>query len=245
MLKRVLIALALTLLILGACSDSDRHINSPNYNIYGSGDLITETLDLSSFSSIAVSNVARVNLTQGENQEVVFTVDDNIREYIRFTVYNGHLYVNNEDNVNLHEYTLILDITVPRIESIVIDGVCDVIGQNQISGDYLYLDLSGVGYINLNLDFEEVNTEIGGVGNVDLSGSAVTHIANLASVGNLNAFELATDTSYVAANSVGNAYVYVDDYLRAVIGSTGSIYYRGHPEISQTIEGWGRVVDAN
>jgi hypothetical protein len=245
MLKKTVIMLAGILLILGACSDSDRNINSPNYTVYGSGDLITETLDVSSFSSIIVSTVARVNLTQGENQEVALTVDDNVREFIKFTVYNGQFFLNSQDNVNLQDFTLILDVTIPRVESFVINGVCDVFGQNQISGDYLYLDLSGVGYINLNLDYDVVSSQLGGVGNVDLSGSAVNHIANLSGVGNLNAFELVTDSSYVASNSVGNAHVYVNEYLRAMIGGAGSIYYRGHPVVSQTIEGWGRVVDAN
>jgi hypothetical protein len=245
MLKRTLITLAGILLILGACSDSDRHINSPNYTIYGSGDLITETLYLSNFSSITVNTVATVNLTRGDNQEVVLTVDDNIREYVKFTVYNGHFYLDTENNVNLEEFTIILDITIPRIDNIVVNGVGDIIGQSEFTGDYLHLVLNGVGYIYMDLDIYEVRTDLNGVGNVELRGTAVNQIANVSSVGNLNAFELVTDTSYVAANSVGNAHVYVDDYLRAIIGSLGSIYYRGHPTISQTIEGQGRVVDAN
>jgi hypothetical protein len=245
MLKRTLVALAIMLLVLGACSDSDRSINSPNYSVYGSGDLITETLDLSSFDSIILGTVAKVNLTRGDNQEVVLTVDDNVREYIKFTVYNGQFYLNSQEDVNLHEFTLILDITIPRIENIVINGVCDVFGRSEFTGDYLNLVINGVGVIYMDLDFYEVRTDINGVGNVELNGTAVNQIANLSSVGNLNAFELVTDTCYVAANSVGNAYVRVDDYLRAIIASVGSIYYRGHPAISQTVEGQGRVVDAN
>lgn len=245
MLKKTIIMLAGIVLILGACSDTDRHINSPNYTIYGSGDLITETLYLSSFNSITVNTVASVNLTRGDNQEVVLTVDDNIREYVKFTVYNEHLYLDTENNVNLEEFTIILDITIPRIENIVVNGVSDVVGQNEFTGNYLNLVMNGVGYIYLNLDIYEVRSDLNGVGNVELSGTAVNQIANVSSVGNLNAFELVTDTSYVAANSVGNANVYADDYLHAMIGSLGSIYYRGHPVVYQVVEGQGRVVDAN
>jgi hypothetical protein len=245
MLKRTIIALSGILLILGACSDSNRHINSPNYTVYGSGDLITETLYLGNFNSITVNTVATVNLTRGENRETVLTVDDNIREYLEIVAYDGCLFVSTSDNVNLDEFTVIMDITIPRLENVVINGVCDVVGQNRFVGDYLYLVLNGVGYIYLDLDIYEVRSDLNGVGNVELSGTAVNQIANVSSVGNLNAFELVTDTTYVAANSVGNAHVFVDDYLRAIIGSLGSVYYRGHPVVSQTIEGRGRVVDAN
>jgi hypothetical protein len=245
MLKRTIITLAGLLLILGACSDSDRHINSPNYTIYGSGNLVSETLHLGGFSSITINTVATVNLTRGESQEVVITVDDNIMEYVKFTVFNGRFYVSTRNNVNLNEFTIIFDITIPQIETIVINGVCSVIGQNQFTGDHLYLVMNGVGYIQLDLDFYEVRSDMNGVGNVNLSGSAVNQIANISSVGNLDAFELETDTSYVSCNSVGNAHVMVNRYLRAIIGSLGSIYYRGHPVINQTVEGPGRVVDAN
>ncbi|UCE66729.1 MAG: DUF2807 domain-containing protein [Candidatus Zixiibacteriota bacterium] len=243
--KRPIIGLSCLLLILGACSDSDRHITSPNHTIYGSGNLISETLYLSNFSSITLNTVATVNLTYGESQEVIITVDDNIREYVKFTVYNRHFYLDTRKDVNLDEFTIIMDITIPQIETIVINGVGNVIGQNEFAGDYLYLVMNGVGYIQLDLDFYEVRSDMNAVGNVNLGGSAVNQIANISSVGNLDAFELETDTSYVSCNSVGNAHVRVNRYLRATIGSLGSIYYRGYPVIHQTIEGQGRVVDAN
>jgi hypothetical protein len=64
-------------------------------------------------------------------------------------------------------------------------------------------------------------------------------------VGYIRAFELETDTTIVEVNSVGNAYVRANDYLRATINDMGSIYYRGYPEIQLEDNGTGRLVNAN
>jgi hypothetical protein len=243
MLKKTIIALAGLFLIMGACSDND--INSPNGSIHGSGHFITETFHPPDFNSVVVNTVATVRITQGDNAEIVVTVDDNISDYIVLGVLDGALHISSRNNVNLLDFTLVVDVTTPDIEAIYINGVADVVSENRLAVDHMYLELNGVGSIMLDITAYQIYSNINSVSNIDLRGSAVRQIANISSVGNLNAFDLETDTTYVSNNSVGNAYVKVNRYLHAAIDSFGSIYYKGYPAIHLIDNNTGRLINAN
>jgi hypothetical protein len=244
MVYRILIALLGASLLMAACSD-DEHVNGPSQTIYGSGDFITETRQLPEFKSIVVNTVAYVNLTRGANQEVMVTCDDNIIEYIATPVYDGVLYISVQQGVPISDFTLELNLTVTDLESIIVNSVATVQGNGSFDVDYLVFEMNSVGNIDIDLNAYEVFSVNSSVGTIILSGSATRHNAAVTSVGSLQAFELETDTTFVTANSIGNAQVNANIYLHATINSTGSIYYRGYPEIQFIDNGTGRLINAN
>jgi len=63
--------------------------------------------------------------------------------------------------------------------------------------------------------------------------------------GSINAFGLEVDTCYVTLTGTGSCKVNVNELLNAVITGTGSVYYRGYPEIVSHITGLGRLVNSN
>ena len=63
--------------------------------------------------------------------------------------------------------------------------------------------------------------------------------------GSINAFGLEVDTCYVNLTGTGSCKVYVNELLNVVITGTGSVYYRGYPEIISHITGLGRVINSN
>jgi hypothetical protein len=242
--SRILIAIAGLLLIAGACED-DHFIDSPNYTIHGSGDLISEPRRLPQFNSLEINTAAEVQLSRGGNQQVIVTVDDNVMEYITTRVYDGMLQVSSRSNVSISDFSLSLHITIPELAGVAVNGVATVISEDNFNPDILFLTMNGVGNIGLSIAAGEVFSANNSVGTIDLRGTAVTHYAAVSSVGPIMAYDLVTDTTLASVNSVGNAYVRADDFLRATIGSTGSIYYRGYPEIQLLDNGAGRLIDAN
>jgi hypothetical protein len=244
MYYRVIAMVLTVLLVFGACSDKE-NVNAPNRTIHGSGNLVSESRQLSGFTSIIINTVAYVDLAQGDNQEVVVTSDDNLIEYISTRVHRGVLYISIYEGVSISNLTLELDITVVNLEAVIVNSVATVMGVGSFNCDYLFFEMNSVGHIIMDFDAIEVYSDNNSVGTIELSGAAITNYVTVSSVGYTRAFELETDTTIVEVNSVGNAYVRANDYLRATINDMGSIYYKGYPEIDLEDNGTGRLVDAN
>ncbi|UCE66730.1 MAG: DUF2807 domain-containing protein [Candidatus Zixiibacteriota bacterium] len=244
MYHKIIIALGGMLLAFSACSDNHDVTSIPR-EIYGSGDLVSETRQLPGFNSLVVNTVIDIAVTRGASQEVVVTSDDNIIEYIRTPVYNGVLYIYLQDGVSISDFSMELDLTVTDLEAVVINSVATVEGSGNFDVDDLFFEMNSVGNIYLDINANEVYSINNSSGNIVLSGFAYRHNAAVSSVGYIQAFELETDTTYVVANSVGNAYVKANVYLHATISSIGSIYYRGYPEIHLEDNGTGRLINAN
>lgn len=241
---RIIIALTGILMIFAACSDNHGVTSIPR-EIHGSGDLVSETLQLSTFNSIVANTVAYVNVTRGTSQEVIVTVDDNIVDYVSIGVSDGALYISTRGNASLEDFTLILELTVTDLEAVIVNSVASVEGSGNFDVDYLVFEMNSVGNINIDLNADEVYSVNNSVGTIELTGAASRHNAIVSSVGSIRAFELDTDTTYITNNSVGNAYVMANLYLDATIYSIGSIYYRGYPEIHLEDNGSGRLINAN
>ncbi len=50
--------------------------------IQGSGDVITESRDVSGFDSVSLTGIGRVIITQGDKESLTIEADDNLLEYI-------------------------------------------------------------------------------------------------------------------------------------------------------------------
>ncbi len=85
-----------------------------------------------------------------------------------------------------------------------------------------------------------------GTSNMRLSGNGQSKIyIDNTGTGSINAFNFEVDTCYVNLTGTGDCKVNVNELLNAVITGTGSVYYRGYPEIVSHITGLGRVINSN
>jgi hypothetical protein len=242
---RIILTFSLVFIALGlSCSDDDKSVTPSTTK--GSGDLITVNRDLPDFHSLVNATVGHIFLTSGASQSVAITVDDNIIDHILTTVTNEGLVIQIAPGSNISDYTLTIAITMTDLESITLEGVGDITGQNAFQVDSIEVTMMGVGSINLEMEADYLNTShISGVGNHTFSGSADKHECAHTGVGNIQAFNLITDTTEIDLSAVGNAEVFVNNYLNVHIGASGSVYYKGNPTIHQSGTGSGQVIDAN
>ena len=68
--------------------------------IQGSGDVITESRDVSGFDSVSLSGIGRVIITQGDDESLTIETDDNLMKYITSEVRDGTLELGDTDNAN-------------------------------------------------------------------------------------------------------------------------------------------------
>ncbi len=225
-IKRILLV---SLIILMAACTSDDSVDNPliigDDCILGTGAITTEDRDLGDFTGVQNATPGNVFITQGPLEPVRLVGPSNILELVRTSVDNNTLNIRIDECVDLREGIDVF-VTIPQIDRLLITGVGNMTTENEIDVDDLEITLTGVG-------------------NFDLQGSTNELFISLIGTGDISAFELNTDICDINISGVGNAEVSVNNELDVTITGAGTVFYRGTPTVTSTITGDGSVVEAN
>ena len=171
MKKSILLIGTLLLVIIGftACEDDNGDLDT-NQKVYGTGDIVTRTLELSSFTSIKHDGVANLYITTGSSQSVVLKAQQNIMDITVCEVQDETLIIGVMNDISIENSKEIrFDIGMPELSGIEMNGVgdCTVSGPSQ--EDFVIV-ATGVGDIfayGLTIDNCQVTTS--GVGDIEVS----------------------------------------------------------------------------
>ena len=97
----------------------------------------------------------------------------------------------------------------------------------------------------MSTDANTVETEISGSGQILLSGSAHDHNIDISGSGDVRAYGLVTQNTWVRISGSGNSEVTVLEYLNVNVSGSGSVYYKGNPDIQANISGSGTIINRN
>ena len=187
----------------------------------GSGDLETVELDLDSFTAIKSSTGLDIDITFGDEQRVMLTIDDNLVDYITARVRGDVLKLGSRGSIRMSRRCR-LDITLPKLESIQISGSSDVTIEDY-DGDYLELAISGSGDITAEGHADEVDIKISGSGDI-------------------NTRELTARRADVHISGSGDVRVFAEESLDASITGSGDISYYGNPDhVDRSVRGSGDI----
>lgn len=229
----VAIVLCLAALLLAACGIG---------LVIGSGNSITEEREIAGVQGVELSFIGDLRITQGDEEKLVITADDNMLPLITTEVRDGILYIGSKSSVgfqvtNKLEYAL----TVRELDSLRLSGAGNAEMDGLETGD-LSLGVSGAGNLSLeNVSANHVEALLSGMGNVEVSGKAARQDVRLSGAGNYSAGDLETGVSNVTISGVGSATVWATETLDAVLSGAGSIEYYGEPEVTQEISGVGDI----
>ncbi len=85
-----------------------------------------------------------------------------------------------------------------------------------------------------------------GVGNFILAGDNLMKLdIDYKGVGNISSYDLPVNECSIVSSGVGDCKVKIHDYLDVYISGTGSVYYRGNPEINSVVTGIGKLINDN
>lgn len=217
--------------------------------INGSGNVVTETLDIDDFNGINLEGVEDVIISYGETQEVVVSGDDNIIDRIKTNVSGGIWYVGLERG-SYRDYELKYDITVPKINKITNEGVADVVVNDFEDNGDLFIKIEGLGKVELNrmANTENLTIDIDGAGQVvgykefpDLQKLDIY----VDGAGRFLAFPIETADCNIDISGTGRCEVSVEENLDIYIDGAGSVYYKGFPSITQDVSGVATIKSTN
>jgi len=193
-MNRILTA-SLVVILLAGCT-------APNVGVglSGSGNVVSNTFDLTGFSQIDTNSAVQVQVTHGDSYRVEVQVDDNLVSHLDVGVTGDTLHIRLQ-NGSYRNYTLKALVTLPELTKVTMNGASTLDGN--MAGENLSLDLNGASRITLTgtagrltivangasqlllagLAAESVDLDANGASHIEVNASgAVTGRANGASV---------------------------------------------------------------
>lgn len=207
MFKKALFVLIVFALTLSACTVYDLNQIGNNKTINGSGNVITEKRDVQNFDRVDLKGIGNLTITQGNEESLTITADENLMQYITSKVVNGTLEIGMEPNISLTpsrkiEYKL----EVKSVSGIQLSGFGNIESES-LSGKDLEVILSGSGDINIGtIEGDSLLVRLSGFGNFhSKSIKSKTPTIEITGSGDINVEELEADDLAVKISGFGNA----------------------------------------
>jgi hypothetical protein len=156
--------------------------------VRGSGDLVTQELDITGFDRLDISHAFDTEVQQGEDWQVIVTIDENLVEYLDVRKSGQTLVVGLKNTNTPVQGKMEADITMPALTAIELSGAsradvrgfeatvpfsADVSGASLLTGELTSgdarFDVSGASTATLVGEGDSIHVDVSGSSRVDLA----------------------------------------------------------------------------
>jgi hypothetical protein len=255
--------LLITIIVICSCSCcfSSSSYYTNNQEIEASKNYVTRVVKTGHFNAIKLEGSPNVVYTQTSGKvHVEVYGSDNIVDILDVYTENGSLNVRFKKNVQVHHRGKFeVRVFSPSLDKMEIAGsgsifiasglktrgdlLLSVAGSGRVSGSDIRcgkfsLFVAGSGNIELNsVRAENTKAHVAGSGKVRLSGTTQRADYSVAGSGNVDAAKLEADRVSANVAGSGNISCHAVSFLKAQREGSGSISYRGNPEIDAPHKG--------
>lgn len=230
--------------------------------ILGSGDIVSQTFEVSNFDRVNLEGFGTVFIEQGQTENLSVQTDDNIMSLLDIRVQGNELKLGLKRGYNVNpSESITFNLTVRDLNAVEVEGSGDFYvepvkssnlavsiqgsGDINIEGliaDKLSVELDGSGNIVIqDISVQSVDTSLQGSGDINLEGKADTQEVNVDGSGKYLAGDLETTSADIGISGSAEVTVWVRDELNARVNGSGNIRYYGQPEIDQSGSGSGTI----
>lgn len=231
-------------------------------SVIGSGEIVTQTIDVSGFQRVTLEGFGDVFIEQGQTESLSVETDENILPLLDIHVKGGELSLGTKNGVDVNpSESITYTLTVQDLDAITLSGSgtfhagsiksgtfgVSVSGSGDINvsslaADTLSIELNGSGNIAIeDISVKTVDTSLQGSGDIHLEGKADTQKVRVGGSGNYLAGDLQTNAADVSVPGSADVTVWVEDELNIKVNGSGNIQYYGKPVIDQSISGSGDI----
>jgi hypothetical protein len=237
-----LFLLAILALSVTACNQVQISFGGANA-VVGSGKVVSETREVSGFTSVLVTGSGLAEITIGDSDSLVIEAEDNILPLIESSVLNGKLTIGLQPNTSISTMRGIrYTITVKSLSGVETSGSTDITVTNTARADNFNAATSGSGGIRLSdVQAGTLNARTSGSGNIDAAGKVDTASITTSGSGNFNGANLQCTSANATTSGSGNVTLWVTGSLTARTSGSGNVRYYGQPSVSRSESGSGRV----
>ncbi len=231
--KNTLLAVAIVSLFT-ACSDS----------FFGqevSGPIEEQTLVLEDFTGVDLGLAGDVYITKGSDFSIVVEAQQEVLNHLNHDIRSGIWEISLDKNLHRYEKVMVY-ITMPELDYLNLSGAGEIISTDNWTSDVFTVRIPGSGNIELDITANQLNCNISGAGDLQLSGEAKYHQIKVSGVSNIKAYELQSEQVNSNVTGSANEELSVSQKLEVSISGSANIYYKGSPSVKVTKSGSGKVV---
>lgn len=223
------ILFALLLIHLTACS---------SFNPFeDEGEYVEKRVEITGITAIENLNTFQIQLVQDDQEYIIFKGGENLVSKVKQSSTDEYLKIDHSYSNNARNFDLIIaEIHVKNLTKLKCSAPAKISNENQLNGkhlDIIIISESELVEMDLDLKYESMKFHSYGnaTGGYEFSGTCNDTHYILNGVINIKASHLQTNNTHLRQNGIGEAHVWVNDFLKTTIYSSGNIYYKGNPEI--------------
>ena len=210
----------------------------------GSGNVVTETRDVSGFDRIEIRGSGDLVVEQGSAESVTVRADDNLMRYITTEVSGSTLVIQvgrGAPMAIMPSEPIKYTVQVKDLSGLTLSGSTEADIKDLDSAD-LEVEVSGSGDVRIrNLEADSLSYTLSGSGSAEMSGIADQQDVRISGSGSYDAADLESKTAKVTISGSGSADLWVEDELDINVSGSGSVSYYGSPHVTQSVSGSGSV----
>lgn len=205
------------------------------------GPVVAEDRDIDAATSVVLGTSGDLTITEGE-PSLTIHAPAAVLERLTSTVRDGVLELGVKSGTpGFLLGRLSYELTLPSLTGLEVNGSGDV--ESDVPGSRLSVEINGSGDLDLEgIDASSVALDISGSGDVELSGRTDDFTLSIDGSADIRADELDSDAVTVELDGSADIEVAASSTLDVSISGSGSVRYRGRPDVTQDISGAGEVV---
>jgi hypothetical protein len=190
------------------------------FGVRGSGNVITESRDVSGFSEIALAGSGKVRVDVNGTESLIIEAEDNIMPLLTSEVHDGRLELGAESSISPTT-----DI-IYTVGAIALEGVA-ISGSGEVTAALVAAD--------------SFDVDISGSGRVEPTGTTDALVVEISGSGRYLGENLEASVGTVRVSGSGEAVVNVSDDLDVDVSGSGDVQYIGDPTVTESISGSGDI----
>ena len=211
--------------------------------IRGSGSISEETYAFTGITGVQLATSGELDIHLGDKEELQILADDNLLQYFEAGKDGETLKIGTRRGISLRpSRTVRYTLTVKELEFLGLSSSGNAHAP-ALSADRFEIRISSSGNVSVDgIEANSLNVRISSSGNVKIGEGVVDmQEIRISSSGDYHGESMRSGQVTVRLSSSGNAKLWVEESLDAKLSSSGSVYYKGDPEVFDSHSSSGRV----
>jgi hypothetical protein len=215
-----IVFISLSALLLSSCNGFDC--------INGSGNQVTESRDIGTFTNVETSGSLTIVLSQDSASSIRILADDNIQDKIQTKLRGNTLRIDIEGNFcDAGPVTIYLSSKdYQKIES---SGSVEVLSEGKLNLNELEIELQGSSKVMLDLNAKSLKTSSSGSSEIELKGQAGSHDLEMTGSSSVEALDFVVGEYRINSTGASKSRINVLNVLEVNSHGASEVEYKGKP----------------
>ena len=200
-----------------------------------SDDITTETRQLSGYTKLDVSDAMEVEVTFGQQEEVIVEANSNLHQYILTDVVNGVLKIRLKNNIRIKSGSEIkIYVSATTIDQVLPDDASRVEFMNDVTTSNFEIDIDGASRFQGGIYTGDIKVNAEGASNVEIWGTTDSTEMKASGASNIGDFAfLINNYLEIDLSGASKAELTCDGVMDIEVSGVSRFNYKGNGVINE------------